>query len=116
MYWQGTGSAKALAYGEVAIGMKFVQGPQYPYNTNPGTFVAGSTYTITGTYHQPDAPPVTSPYRNSAPTPWDGGSQFANTTDAVDFVSFDTALNPADAFPIGSWTPTTFLANAYRIA
>lgn len=115
MYWQGTGSAQALAYGEVSIGMKFVQGPQWPYFNNPAFFTANVMYTVTGTYHQPDLPIPPLNRHAAAPVPWDTDGGFPNTTDGqVDYVVFDNDLT-APFGTAGTYIPTTFLANAYRV-
>jgi len=114
MYWQGTGSAIALAYGEVKVGMSFVQGPQWPYKTNPVVFTPGVTYTVTAVYHQPDTTVVAPSPDNSAPTPWDSDAGLPNTVDSPGYVQFTNDL--AGSFgAAGNWIPTTFLANAYRI-
>jgi len=111
MYWQG-GPPPALAWGDVNVGQKFVAGPQWPYQTNPGFFTVGAVYTITGVNHQPDLP-VLQPGDNNAPVPWDTTSAFPNTTDSNGWVTFDTALTTNGA--IGAWIPTTYLANALRV-
>ena len=74
-YWQGVGSARALAFGEVAVGQSYVAGPQWPYKTDPTIFTAGTTYTVTAVYHQPDLPlPPLDKYKapppGSAPPSW----------------------------------------------
>jgi hypothetical protein len=115
MYWQGQGSAVALAYGDVSIGMRFQQGPQWPYNTNPAFFTAGVVYTVTGVTHQPDLPVMGPPFKNDAPVPWDTTSAFPNTSESNGWVTFDQPM--AGSFgAAGYWIPTVYLANAQRIS
>lgn len=113
-YWQGVGSARALAFGEVAVGQSYVAGPQWPYKTDPTIFTAGTTYTVTAVYHQPDTTVVAQSPDPSAPTLWDSEAGLPNTVDSPGYVQFNQNL--AGSFgAAGNWIPTTFLANAYRV-
>ena len=122
MYWQGLGSAKTLAYGNVTVGMQFVAGPQWPAQvSNPSPFALGTTYTITNTFHQSDNPVIGGTLGN-APTPWNSAGGAPNTTESVDYVTFNASLVASDGVTplsgsnnIGDWFPTTYLANAYHV-
>ena len=92
MFYSGAGNPPVLGYGEVAVGQKYIQGPQWPAFNNPAVFVAGVTYTVISTYHQGDLPIPPLNQDAAAPTPWDTNAGYPNTTDHVDYVTFDQAL------------------------
>jgi len=115
MYWSGVGSAQALAWGEVSIGMSFVGGPQWPSFSAQTLFSAGVIYTVTAVYHQPDLPLAPRNKYGTPPLPWDQNAGFPNTVDSVGYVQFNNDLGNGYA-SAGKWVATTLLAHALRIS
>lgn len=119
MYWQGSGSAQSLAYGEVPVGAQYVQGRQWPRFSDPGLFSANTIYTVTGALELGPLPiPPRGKYGN-APAPWHSGAGFPSPmADSGGYITFDQDLSVYSGgarYPAGTWVPVTFLQFAQRV-